>query len=93
VDKHGHTIDCLLTEHRAKEAALRFLKKAIRRHGVPEKMTIDSSEANAATIKNYNEEHCTNIMLCQAKYLNNIVEARSSRREAGDLSNARVQIV
>jgi putative transposase len=29
VDKHGHTIDFLLTEHRDKEAALRFLKKAI----------------------------------------------------------------
>ena len=37
VDKQGQTIDFLLTEHRDKEAALRFLKKAIRRHGVPEK--------------------------------------------------------
>jgi DDE domain len=41
---------------------------------VLEKITIDSSEANAATIKSYNEEHCTNIMLCQVKYLNTIVE-------------------
>jgi transposase-like protein len=31
VDKHGQTIDFLLTEHRDAEAALRFLKKAIRR--------------------------------------------------------------
>jgi len=30
VDKPGQTIDFLLTEHRDKEAALRFLKKAIR---------------------------------------------------------------
>src|SRR5262249_26983413 len=29
VDKHGQTIDFLLTEHRDTEAALRFLKKAI----------------------------------------------------------------
>jgi len=42
VDKQGQTIDFLLTEHRDKEAALRFLKKAIRRHGVPEKITIDA---------------------------------------------------
>jgi transposase-like protein len=93
VDKNGHRIDCLLTEHRAKKAACRFLKKALRRHGVPEKMTIDGSEANAAIIKSYNEEHCTNIMLCQATYLNNIVEARLSRRAAGNPSNARVQII
>jgi putative transposase len=51
VDKQGQTIDLLLTEHRDKEAALRFLKQAIRRHGVPEKMTIDGSDANAAASK------------------------------------------
>ena len=93
MDKHGHTIDFLRTEHWDKEAALRFLKKAIRRHGVPEKMTIDGSEATAAAIESYNEGHGTNIMICQAKYLNNYCPARSSRREAGDPSNARVQIV
>jgi len=62
VDKHGQTIDFLLTEQRDKEAALRFLKKAIRRHGVPETLTIDGSEANAAAIKSYNEEHGTAII-------------------------------
>ena len=31
VDKYGQTIALLLTEHRDTEAALRFLKKAIRR--------------------------------------------------------------
>ncbi len=74
VDKHGHTIDFLLTEHRDKEAALRFLKKAIRRNGVPEKITIDGSEANEAAIKCYNEEHGTTIIIRQVQYLNNIVE-------------------
>jgi putative transposase len=38
VDKQGQTIDFLLTEHRHKEAALRFLKKAIRRHGSPRRL-------------------------------------------------------
>jgi putative transposase len=74
VDKPGQTIDFLLTEHRDQEAALRFLKKAIRRHGVPEKITIDGSEANAAAIKRYNEEHGTAIIIRQIKYLNNLVE-------------------
>jgi putative transposase len=74
VDKQGQTIDFLLTEHRDKEAALRFLKKAIRRHGVPEKITIDGSDANEAAIKSYNEEHGTHIIIRQVKYLNNIVE-------------------
>jgi putative transposase len=46
VDKHGHTMDFLLTEHRDNEATLRFLTKAIRRHGLPEKITIDGSDAN-----------------------------------------------
>jgi putative transposase len=63
VDKHGQTIDFLLTEHRDKEAALRFLKKAIRRHGVPEKIIIDGSDANEAAIKSYNEEHGTHIII------------------------------
>ncbi len=73
VDKHGQTIDFLLTEHRDERAAKRFLTKAIRRHGVPEKMTIDGSAANEAAIKSYNAEHGTAIEIRKIKYLNNIV--------------------
>jgi putative transposase len=74
VDKSGKTIDFLLTEQRDEKAAKRFLIKAIRRHGVPEKITIDGSEANAAAIRTYNQEHGTTIVIRQVKYLNNIVE-------------------
>ena len=74
MDKTGQTIDFLLTEHRDTEAALRFLKKAIRRNGLPEKITIDGSDANEAAIKRYNEEHDTAIAIRQVKYLNNVVE-------------------
>ena len=74
VDTYGETIDFLLTEQRDEEAALRFLKKAIRRHGVPEKITIDGSAANEAAIKSYNAEHGTAIAIRKVKYLNNIVE-------------------
>jgi len=38
-------------------AALRFLKKAIRRHGIPKTITLDGSTANKAVIKSYNTEH------------------------------------
>jgi len=74
VDKHGQTIDFLLTKQRDERAAKRFLTKAIRRHGVPEKITIDGSAANEAAMKSYNEEHGTAIAIRQIKYLNNIVE-------------------
>ena len=74
VDKHGHTINFLLTEHRDGHAAKRFLTKAIRRHGVPEKITIDGSTANEAAIRSDNAEHGTAIEIRIIKYLNNIVE-------------------
>src|SRR5262245_10453622 len=74
VDKPGQTIDFLLTEQRDQETALRLLQKAIRRNGVPEKITIDGSAADEAAIKRYNEEHGTYIRIRQVKYLNNIVE-------------------
>src|SRR5919198_3359776 len=74
VAKYGETIDFLLTEHRDKEAALRFLKKAIRRNGLPETITIDGSDANEAAIKSYNQAYGTTIRIRQVKYFNNIVE-------------------
>jgi putative transposase len=74
VDKTGQTIDFLLTEQRDEKAAKRFLTKAIRRHGVPAKITIDGNEANTAAIRSYNKEHGTTIVIRQVKYLNNIIE-------------------
>ena len=74
VDKTGQTIDFLLTKQRDEHAAKRFLTKAIRQHGVPEKITIDGSDANAAAIRSYNKEHGTTIAIRQVKYLNNVIE-------------------
>jgi putative transposase len=74
VDKTGQTIDFLLTEQRDERAAKRFLTKAIRRHGVPAKITIGGSEANAAAIKRYNQEHGMSLDIRQIKYRNNIVD-------------------
>jgi putative transposase len=74
VDKAGATIDFLLTARRDRKAALRFLHKAIGRHGIPEKITIDKSGANTTAIVSYNADHGTAVEVRQVKYLNNIVE-------------------
>jgi transposase-like protein len=74
VDKSGQTIAFRLTEPRDERAAKRFLTKAIGRHGVPAPITIDGSEANAAALRNYNQEHGIAIVIRQVKYLNNIIE-------------------
>jgi putative transposase len=66
-------MDFLLTEHRDKGAALRLLKKALRRNGLPETITIDGSGANEAAIKSYNEEHGTIMNIRQIPYLNKVV--------------------
>ena len=41
---------------------------------MPEKITINGSEANAAAIRSYNAEHGTAMIIRQVKYLNNIIE-------------------
>jgi transposase-like protein len=74
VDKEGRAIDFLLTAHRDKKAAMRFLAKAIRYQGSPEKITIDKSGANAAAINSCNTDSNAGIELRQIKYLNNVVE-------------------
>jgi len=74
VDKEGQTIDFLLTARRDKKAALRFFKKAVRQHGLPEKVTIDKSGANTAALEALIEETGAEIEIRQVKYLNNVVE-------------------
>ncbi len=74
VDSDGDTIDFLLSAKRDQKAALRFLKKAVRQHGVPVKINTDKSGANAAGLKAFNNDYSTDIELGQVKYLNNIIE-------------------
>ena len=74
VDKEGQSVDFLLTAHRDKKAARRFFGKALRQHGLPEKVTIDKSGANTAALEAIQEETGATIEIRQNKYLNNIVE-------------------
>ncbi len=74
VDKAGQTVDFLLTARRDKKAALRFFRKAAGQHGLPEKVTIDKSGANAAAVEALQEETGAEIEIRQTKYLNNLAE-------------------
>jgi putative transposase len=74
VDKHGKTVDFLVTAKRDRKSALPYLARAIKRHGIPRVITIDKSGANTAAIETYNTAHRTEIEIRQCKYINNIVE-------------------
>jgi len=73
VAKHGQPIDVLLTAQRDEQAAMGFLTKAIRRHGVSAQIPIDGREANAAAIRASNDAHGTAIIIRQMKSLHNLV--------------------
>jgi len=74
INKQGQTIDFLLTAKRDKQAALRFLRKAIGENGKPSLVNIDQSGANQAGLKQFNQNHNKRIKIRQCKYLNNIIE-------------------
>jgi putative transposase len=74
VDKEGNTVDFLLTAKRDKAAAKRFFDKAMRDHGVPEKVTMDKSGANKAAIDEMSAGREIPIVVRQVKYINNVVE-------------------
>ena len=79
VDKTGATVDFLLTAKRDPKAALRFLRKAIGHHGVPEKITIDKSGANKAAIESYNAEHQAAVEIHRVKYLTDVFDKTFSK--------------
>ena len=74
IDKQGQTIDFLLTAKRDKQAAFRFLRKAIETNGKPSLINIDQSGANQAGLEQFNRNYNKRIKIRQCKYLNNIIE-------------------
>jgi len=74
VDRLGQTVDFLLTARRDLAAARRFFERAIERHDVPDKITIDKSGANTAAVQSLVADTGLSIELRQSKYLNNLVE-------------------
>ncbi|MGR3969684.1 IS6 family transposase [Shewanella sp. 1180_01] len=90
VDKFGAVIDFYLSETRDEPAAREFFNKAINQHGVPEKVVIDKSGANAAALDTINIRLWLSgrmlfmIEVLAVKYLNNIVE-QSHRKVKGKM--------
>ena len=74
VDRQGDTVDFLFSAKRDLAAARRFLERAIGWHGLPDKITINNSGANTATIERVIADTGAPVQLRQAKYLNNIVD-------------------
>ena len=52
----------------------KYLYRAINLHDVPEKIIIDKSGANTASIEGVKADACVDIVLRQNNYLNNIIE-------------------
>ena len=59
--------------HRETEAALRLLKPASRRPGLPAKMTLEGRAAHAAASQRDHEEHGTASIIRQGPYCNHSV--------------------
>lgn len=55
VDKHGKTLDFMLSQRRNKPAATEFFARTLETNGLPRKIVIDKSGANTAGIKAINK--------------------------------------
>jgi putative transposase len=73
VDRDGDAVDLLLRAKRDHAAARAFFERAMELHGVPEKITIDKSGANAAAITRTQADSGLSIVMRQSKYLSSIV--------------------
>jgi putative transposase len=74
VDKHGKTVNFLLTAKRDMASAKRFFDMAMGANGDPDKVAMHKSGANKAAINSINDGRAVPILVRQVKYLNNIVE-------------------
>lgn len=79
IDKHGKTLDFMLSRRRDKAAARLFFRRAIQVNGIPSRVVIDKSGANLAGLLlinfglKFSRAHQT-IDILRVKYLNNVVE-------------------
>ncbi len=79
VGKEDKTLDFMLSERRNGPAETRFFAKALSSNGIPNKIVIDKSGADAVGIRETNRTlkfiGCpTKVKTIKSKYLNNIVE-------------------
>jgi len=94
IDSNGDTVEFWFSERRDLIAAKRFLRKALKRHGRPERIVIDGSQTNREAILSCDAENRLQdrsrrrlkpIRIRQSQYLNNRIEQdhRAIKRRAG----------
>ncbi len=83
IDSNGDTVEFWFSERRNLTAAKRFLRKALKRHGRPERIVIDGSQTNREAIlscdtadrhRDRPQRDLKPIRIRQSAYLNNRVE-------------------
>jgi putative transposase len=83
IDSNGDTVEFWLSERRNLTAAKRFLRKALKRHGRPERIVIDGSQTNKEAIllcdaesrlQDRSRRRLKPIRIRQSRYLNNRIE-------------------
>jgi transposase-like protein len=82
IDSNGDTVEFWFSERRNLAAAKRFLRKALKRHGRPERIVIDGSQTNREAILSCDaERRLQDRSGCelkpirrQSQYLNNRIE-------------------
>jgi transposase-like protein len=83
IDSIGNTVEFWFSERRNLTAAKRFLGKALKQHGQPERIVIDGSQTNREAIlacdiesrlRDRSRRQLKPIRIRQSAYLNNLVE-------------------
>lgn len=76
VDKHGLTVDFLLSEHRDVAAAERCFTRAVRQHGAPTRVTLDGYPATHSAVAELKERGVLRpqAKVRESKYLNHLIE-------------------
>ncbi|WP_099514258.1 IS6 family transposase [Microvirga ossetica] len=83
IDSNGDTVEFWFSKRRNLAAAKRFLRKALKRHGRPERIVIDGSQTNREAIgscdmtdrlQGQTRQKLKPIRIRQSRYLNNRIE-------------------
>lgn len=83
IDNNGDTVEFWFSERRNLAAAKRFLSRALKRHGRPERIVIDGSQTNREAIlscdatswlEDQSRRKLKQIRIRQSRYLNNRIE-------------------
>ena len=101
IDSNGDTVEFWFSERRNLTAAKRFLRKALKRHGRPERIVIDGSQTNreailscdtADRLQDRSRRELKPIRIRQSPISQQPHRAGSSRRQAPGSADARVQV-